>query len=127
VADRHSLGPGRELFSRAQSVGLPYAELPDFIAKLRAQEGVAARALEFTTLTAARTSDTIGAVWDEVNTSGKVWTVPGDRMKAGKEHRVPLPPRALAILSDEGLTDIEYVGQRRCEPDIGPRQAPMPT
>jgi integrase len=80
---------------------LPHAELPDFIAKLRAQEGVAARALEYTILTAARTGDTIGAVWDEVNTSGKVWTVPGDRMKAGKEHRVPLSSRALAILSDE--------------------------
>jgi integrase len=80
---------------------LPYAELPDFIADLRAQEGVAARALEFTILTAARTGDTIGAVWDEVNTSDKVWTVPGERMKAGKEHRVPLSSRALAILRDE--------------------------
>jgi integrase len=80
---------------------LPYAELPDFIANLRVQEGVAARALEFTILTAARTGDTIGAVWDEVNTSDKVWTVPADRMKAGKEHRVPLSSRALAILRDE--------------------------
>jgi integrase len=80
---------------------LPYAELPDFISKFRAQEGVAARALEFTILTAARTGDTIGAVWDEVNTSEKVWAVPGERMKAGKEHRVPLSSRALAILRDE--------------------------
>jgi integrase len=80
---------------------LPYAELPDFIAKLRAQEGVAAQALEFTILTAARTGDTIGAVWDEVNQSEKVWTVPAGRMKAGKEHRVPLSSRALAVLRDE--------------------------
>ena len=80
---------------------LPYAELPGFIAKLRAQEGVAARALEFTILTAARTGDTIGALWDEVNTPDKVWIVPAERMKAGKEHRVPLSPRALAILKDE--------------------------
>jgi integrase len=79
---------------------LPYAELPDFIANLRAQESVAARALEFTILTAARTGDTIGAVWDEVNTSEKIWTVPAGRMKAGKEHRVPLSSRALAILRD---------------------------
>jgi integrase len=80
---------------------LPYAELPDFIAKLRDQEGVAARALEFTILTAARTGDTIGAVWDEVNTFEKVWIVPAGRMKAGKEHRVPLSSRSLAILRDE--------------------------
>src|SRR5262245_5314553 len=80
---------------------LPYAELPDFILQLRAQEGVAARALEFTILTAARTGDTIGAVWDEVNTSDKIWAVPDGRMKAGKEHRVPLSSRVLAILRDE--------------------------
>jgi integrase len=79
---------------------LAYAELPDFIAELRAQGGVAARALEFTILTAARTGETIGAVWDEVNTSEKVWTIPAGRMKAGKDHRVPLSSRALAILRD---------------------------
>jgi len=89
---------------------LPYAELPDFIAKLRSQEGVAARALEFTVLTAARTGDTIGAVWDEVNTSDKAWTVPGERMKAGREHRVPLSSRALAILRDDhDLRTSDYV------------------
>jgi integrase len=89
---------------------LPYAELPDFIAKLRAQEGVAARAFEFTILTAARTGDTIGAVWNEVNTSDKIWTVPADRMKAGKEHRVPLSSRALAILRDDhDLRTSDYV------------------
>jgi integrase len=79
---------------------LPYAELPDFITQLRAQEGGAARALEFTILTASRTGETIGAAWDEVNTHDKVWTVPVDRMKAGKEHRVPLSSRALAIVRD---------------------------
>jgi integrase len=78
---------------------LPYAELPDFISQLRAQDGVAARALEFTILTAARTGETIGAAWSEVNLSDKVWTVPADRMKAVREHRVPLSARALAILS----------------------------
>jgi integrase len=73
---------------------LPYAELPDFIAELRMQEGAAARALEFTILTAARTGDTIGAVRGEFNASDKVWIVPAERMKAGKEHRVPLSTRA---------------------------------
>jgi integrase len=89
---------------------LAYAELPDFMSKLLAQEGAAARALEFTILTAARTGDAIGAVWDEVNTSDKVWTVPADRMKAGREHRVPLSSPALAILRDEhDLRTSDYV------------------
>jgi integrase len=79
---------------------LPYAELPEFMAKLREQEGAAARALEFTILTAARTGETIGATWGEFKTAEKVWTVPGARMKAGKEHRVPVSARALAILRD---------------------------
>lgn len=80
---------------------LSYAELPEFITRLRAQEGMAARALEFTILTAARPSETIGAVWDEMNMSQKVWIVPAARMKSGKEYRVPMSPRALAILRDE--------------------------
>ena len=80
---------------------LSYAELPDFMSKLRSQEGTAARALEFTILTAARTGDTIGAVWSEVSTSDKIWSLSAERMKAGKEHRVPLSSRALTILRDE--------------------------
>jgi integrase len=89
---------------------LPYAELPNFIAELRTQEGVAAQALEFTILTAARTGETIGAVWDEVNTSEKLWSIPADRVKAGKDHRVPLSSRTLAILRDEQeLRTSDYV------------------
>ena len=79
---------------------LPYAELPGFMAKLREQEGVGARALEFTILTAARTGEIIGAKRNEANTAEKLWTVPAERMKAGKEHRVPLSGRALTILRD---------------------------
>jgi integrase len=82
---------------------LPYAELPNFLIVLRQQEGTAARALEFTILTAARTGETIGATQAEINGAGRIWTVPADRMKAGKDHRVPLSRRALAIL-DEGKT-----------------------
>jgi integrase len=77
---------------------LPYAEIPDFMAKLRQVEGTAARALEFTILTAARTGEAIGARWDEVNLAEKTWTVPASRMKAGVAHRVPLSDRALEIL-----------------------------
>jgi integrase len=79
---------------------LPYAELPGFMAELREQEGVGARALEFTILTAARTGEIIGAKRNEANTAEKLWTVPAERMKAGKEHRVPLSGRALTILRD---------------------------
>jgi integrase len=79
---------------------LPYAEVPTFLLKLREQEGIAARALEYLILTAARTGEVIGARWSEINPADKTWCIPGERMKAGKEHRVPLPPRALAILEE---------------------------
>jgi integrase len=77
---------------------LPYAELPSFLVALREQEGIAARALEFAILTAARTGETIFARWEELDLLDKTWTIPAGRMKAGREHRVPLPARALAIL-----------------------------
>jgi integrase len=79
---------------------LPYAKLPGFIGDLRAQEGVAARALEFAILTAARTGETIGAKWPELNLAEKIWIIPAERMKARKEHRVPLSTRALTILKE---------------------------
>ena len=79
---------------------LPYLELPAFLIKLREQDGIAARALEFTILTAARTSEVIGATRSEIDKKHKVWRVPADRMKAGKEHRVPLSDQALAILGE---------------------------
>jgi integrase len=79
---------------------LAFADLSDFMAALRAQEGTAARALEFTILTAAHTSEIIGARWCEIDMVEKVWTAPSDRMKAGREHRVPLSARAVAILED---------------------------
>lgn len=77
---------------------LPYVEIGAFMATLRKREAIAARALEFTILTAARTGEVIGATWDEVDLDGAVWIVPGGRMKAGREHRVPLSEPALAIL-----------------------------
>ena len=77
---------------------LPYADLPEFMSALSEREGVAARALEFTILTAARTGEAIGAQWSEIDVDAKVWTVPAGRMKASKEHRVPLSDRAVEIL-----------------------------
>jgi integrase len=79
---------------------LPYAELPAFLTELRTQEGTAARGLEFLILCAGRTGEVIGARWNEIDLLDKTWTVPAARMKAGKEHRVPLAPRALPILDE---------------------------
>jgi integrase len=77
---------------------LPWREMGAFMARLRAQGGTAARALEFCVLTATRTGETIGARWSEVDLEAAVWTVPAGRMKAGKEHRVPLSGAAVAVL-----------------------------
>src|SRR6516164_835257 len=79
---------------------LPYAELPGLLVALREQQGIAARALEFTILTASRTGETIGARWSEFDLLNKTWTVPAERMKASREHRVPLSARALAIVQE---------------------------
>jgi integrase len=82
---------------------LPYCELPKFMAKLRAKEGVSARALEFAILTAARTGDVIGATWSEINEDDQLWSVPAARMKGRRgakrrDHTVPLSDQALAVL-----------------------------
>ena len=77
---------------------LPWAEIGAFMAKLREQSGMAGRALEFAILTAGRSGEILGARWPEIDLSAAVWTVPAERMKAGREHRVPLCDPALAIL-----------------------------
>lgn len=77
---------------------MPFQDLPDFIVDLRQQEGMSARALEFTILNASRTGEVIGARWPEFDFAAKVWTIPAERMKAGVEHRVPLSDRSLEIL-----------------------------
>jgi integrase len=77
---------------------LPYAETAAFMIDLRGREGMAARALEFAILTAARTGEALGATWGEVDPDAKTWTVPAGRMKGGREHRVPLADTALAVL-----------------------------
>jgi integrase len=77
---------------------LPYAELPAFVVALRERDAVAARALEFAILTAARTNEILGATWSEIDLDARLWTVPAERMKAGKEHRAPLGDRAIEII-----------------------------
>ena len=79
---------------------LPYTELPTFMEALRTRSGRGARALEFLILTAARTGEVIGADWAEIDLERKVWVVPASRMKAGREHRVPLTETAMALLGE---------------------------
>jgi len=79
---------------------LPYTEVGGFIEQLRQQDGIAAKCLEFTILTAARTGETIGATWDEIDLDAKTWTIPAVRMKAEREHKVPLSGHALNILNE---------------------------
>jgi integrase len=77
---------------------LPFDEVPAFLADLQRQGGIAARALEFIIFSAARLGEAIGATWGEIDFDARVWTVPAERMKAGREHRVPLSDAALAVL-----------------------------
>jgi integrase len=77
---------------------LPYHDLPALTAELRSHDSLSARALEFTILTGARTGETIGATWDEIDLKARTWTIPAGRMKAQEEHRVPLCDRAIEIL-----------------------------
>ena len=84
---------------RGHHAALTYQDVPAFTAELRTREGVAALALEFTILTAARSGEVVGARWSEIDLAAKVWTVPAARMKGGLEHRVPLSGRASEILT----------------------------
>ncbi|MGH6680336.1 MAG: tyrosine-type recombinase/integrase, partial [Bradyrhizobium sp.] len=98
-----NLLPARSKVAKVEHhAALPYDELSAFLSDLRAQDGIAARALEFTILTAARTGETIGAKWSEINLGQGVWTLPAVRMKARREHRVPLAARVVEILSAVG-------------------------
>jgi integrase len=91
--------PAKNKVRRVQHhAAMPYIELPEFMAALRQQAGTGARALEFLVLTAARTGEVLGLRWSELDLKNRLWTVPAERMKAGKVHRVPLCPRALTVL-----------------------------
>ena len=84
---------------------LPYAELPDLVRRMEAVEGMAALALRFIILTAARSGEVRNAVWTEINEETRTWVIPPERIKAGREHRVPLSDAALAVLgSVRGLS-----------------------
>lgn len=98
---------------------LPYPEIPKFMARLAGLDSVSARALELTILTAVRTGETTGAVWAEFDRDGKLWTVPAERMKANREHRVPLSDAAAAIVEKMAKTRLSryvFPGAHRNKP-----------
>lgn len=84
--------------SKVHMAALPWPDLPAFMEDLEEREGISARCLEFIILTAARSGEARGARWDEIDMKAKVWTVPAERMKRGKEHRVPLSEAALGAV-----------------------------
>jgi integrase len=90
--------PKRQRLARGHHPAMPYFEIPAFMVALRQREAIAALALEFCILTAARSGEVLGARWDEIDLAAKVWTIPAKRMKAAREHRVPLSGCAMAIL-----------------------------
>jgi integrase len=98
---------------------MDYRKVPAFMAKLRQQATVVASALEFQVLTAARSSEVLNATWPEIDFDNKLWTVPAERMKASREHVVPLSARALAILRDMAKLragDLVFAGYRDGRP-----------
>jgi len=100
-----------ELLPKAQKIkkvehhpAIHYTQANEFVTSLRALSGTAPLALEFMFLTATRTGETVGARWDEVDLASKVWTIPTERMKAGRENRVPLSSRSVDILRTMSAT-----------------------
>jgi integrase len=118
------LPPIRKVRRVKHHAALPYSELPVFMRELRAADGVSARAVEWTILNASRTNETIGARWDEIDLAKKVWKIPGERMKAGQEHRVPLSPRVLEILEElprEKNNDFLFIGNKPGTGGVSPQ------
>ncbi|MCJ2067708.1 integrase arm-type DNA-binding domain-containing protein [Methylobacterium sp. J-030] len=114
-----NLLPKRSKVQRVEHhAALPFTEISDFVRLLRAQAGTSSLALEFTILTAARTGEVIGATWDEIDLAERTWTVPAERMKGGREHRVPLCDRAVVILKSFRVLGDRYVfpGGKRGKP-----------
>ena len=98
---------------------LPYAEMPLFMERLRARDGISPRALEFMILTASRTGEAMGARWEEMDLDARLWIIPSERMKSAREHRVPLSPRAVAIVKEMAeiqLNEFVFPGAKQGRP-----------
>ena len=107
---------------RGHHAAMPYEKVPAFLLQLQHRESISALALEFLILTAARTGEILGAKWNEIDLDTKIWTVPAIRMKAGREHRVPLVDRAINILKqvhEARSGDFVFPGQKVDKPLSG--------
>jgi integrase len=118
--------PARAKVRRVEHhAALPIDDMPEFLDALRGRQGMAARALEFAIFTAARTGEVLGARWGEIDLDGKIWMVPAGRMKAGREHRVPLSEAALAAI--EAVRPLALTRDGKPDPTAplfpGPRRA----
>lgn len=112
----HVLPSRAKVRSVQHHAALPFVAMPEFMAELREREGVAAAALRFTILTAARTGETIGATWPEIDLDAALWTLPAARMKGGREHKVPLSDAAVELLKclpTERGNPYVFLGPRR--------------
>jgi integrase len=107
------LPTARQVAPQEHLAAIAYAALPLLMADLRRQDGIAARTLEFLILTAGRKGEVLGARWSEIDLAGATWVVPGTRMKARREHRVPLSPAAVDVLHAlprEDGSDLVFIG-----------------
>ncbi len=111
--------PKRSKLSRGHFAAMPYSDVPAFMEQLRGVDTASARALEFAILTAARSGEVYGATWGEIDLDAKVWTIPAARMKAAREHRIPLCDRAVAILqklAEAKISAFVFPGRRAGQP-----------
>jgi len=117
-----SILPVRQKLTRGHHPALPYVEVPEFLTELRTRDATAARALEFLILTASRSGEVLGALWNEFDLENAIWTIPPSRMKAGRLHRVPLSAKALALmrrLHDARISEFVFPGQKEGKPLSG--------
>jgi integrase len=109
--------PKRQRLTRGHHAAMPYDDVPAFVNDLQKRQATAASALEFAILTAARSGEVLGACWNEFDVDRAVWTVPASRMKASREHRVPLSPRALEIVKAMDRNEpLVFAGQKQGRP-----------
>lgn len=114
-----NLLPARHKLTRGHHPAMPFSQVPDFVKALARRKSMAALALELTILCASRSGEVLGAKWSEFDLDAGIWAIPADRMKAGREHRVPLSPPAQALLKKMSETrsgDFVFPGQKPDRP-----------
>jgi integrase len=112
---KHVLASPKKVVAVTHHAAVAYNEIPALIANLRGREGVGASALQFVILTACRVGEALGATWEEIDFNTNTWTIPKERMKASKEHKVPLAPYVVDLLNDlqrEDANEHLFIGPR---------------